>query len=142
MDFPKILDVYQLSDRAANDYSVSEAKNPNTSLREMNEVHSTLSSMRAALDSFGFVRVAFEDIADRWTEIAEDFGATLFRDDVVEGYWKERLVVSENMTRESMRFLEGHVDWMKLAVEKGARKISFVYASFPSERTYWLLPSI
>lgn len=141
MDFPKVLDVYQLSDRAYSDYAVCKAKNPNTSVRELNEAERTMSSLRAGLDSLGFGHVPFEEVSERWTEVADLYGATLIRDDVFEAHWKDRMIDQGRLTRETVHFLEGHVDWKKVAADKGAMKLSFVYGAFPAERTYWLVRS-
>lgn len=141
MEFPRVLDVYQLSDRAYSDYAVSQSDNPNKSVKEGNEAASTLSSMRAAFDSLGYGRIPFDTIADRWTELADTYGATLIRDDVFVDYWQERMVDHGFLSRESLHFLHGHVDWKKVAADKGAIKLSFAYGGFPPERTYWLVPT-
>ena len=141
MDFPQLLDVYQLSDRAYSDYAVSQSDNPNKSVKEENDAASTLSNMRAAFDSLGYGRVPFDTIADRWTELADTYGSTLIRDDVFVEYWQKRMVDRGLLSRESIYFLEGHVDWKKVAADKGAIKLTFAYCVPVPERTYWLIPT-
>lgn len=141
MDFPQVLDVYQLSDRAYSDYAVSQSDNPNKSVKEESNAASTLSNMRAAFDSLGYGRIPFDTIADQWTELAETYGATLIRDDVFVAHWKDRMIDRGFLTHETVHFLEGHVDWKKVAADKGAIKLSFAYGGFPPERTYWLIPT-